>query len=103
MKTRMQTTNFAKALSFHYAWVVLAVGTLVVFGALGLARFGYTMVLAPMQSGLGLSNTHAGGLATANLIGYLVLSVVGGALAAHFPKATGQPDTNELPDEVSES
>lgn len=28
---------------------------------------------------------------------------VGGALAAHFPKTTGQPDTNELPDDVSES
>jgi len=71
-------------MSFHYAWVVLAVGTMVVFGALGLARFGYTMVLAPMQLGLGLSNAQAGGLATANLIGYLALSVLGGALAARY-------------------
>lgn len=69
---------------FHYAWLVLAVGTLVVFGALGLARFGYTMVLPAMQTGLGLTNTHAGGLATANLIGYLALSVLGGALAARY-------------------
>jgi len=69
---------------FHYAWLVLAVGTLVVFGALGLARFGYTMVLPAMQTGLGLNNTHAGGLATANLVGYLSLSVLGGALAARF-------------------
>lgn len=68
----------------HYAWIVLAVGTLVVFGALGLARFGYTMVLPAMQSALGLSNTQAGGLATANLIGYLALSVLGGALAARY-------------------
>jgi MFS family permease len=70
--------------SIHYAWIVLAVGTLVVFGALGLARFGYTMVLPAMQQGLGLNNTHAGGLATANLIGYLALSVLGGALAARY-------------------
>jgi len=56
----------------------------VVFGALGLARFGYTMVLPAMQQGLGLSNTQAGALATANLIGYLVLSVLGGALAARY-------------------
>jgi len=69
---------------FHYAWIVLAVGTLVVFGALGLARFGYTMVLPAMQAGLGLNNAHAGGLATANLVGYLVLSVLGGALAARY-------------------
>jgi len=69
---------------FHYAWLILAAGTLVVFGALGLARFGYTMVLPAMQQGLGLSNTQAGALATANLIGYLVLSVLGGALAARY-------------------
>ncbi len=80
----MQTDNSTKALSFHYAWLILAVGTLVVFGALGLARFGYTMVLPAMQLGLGLSNAHAGGLATANLIGYLSLSVLGGALAARY-------------------
>lgn len=72
------------ASQFHYAWVILAVGTLVVFCALGLARFGYTMVLPAMQAGLGLSNTQAGGLATANLIGYLALSVIGGALAARY-------------------
>jgi MFS family permease len=73
-----------KALPFHYAWAVLAAGTLVVFGALGLARFGYTMVLPSMQSGLGLNNAQAGGLATSNLIGYLTLSVLGGALAARY-------------------
>lgn len=70
--------------SLHYAWIILSAGTLVVFGALGLARFGYTMVLPSMQLGLGLSNTQAGGLATANLIGYLALSVLGGALAARY-------------------
>ena len=80
----METGKFTKALPFHYAWVILAVGTLVVFGALGLARFGYTMVLPPMQLGLGLNNTQAGGLATANLVGYLALSVLGGALAARY-------------------
>jgi MFS family permease len=73
-----------KASPFHYAWLILAAGTLVVFGALGLARFGYTMVLPAMQQGLGLSNTQAGALATVNLIGYLVLSVLGGALAARY-------------------
>jgi MFS family permease len=73
-----------KTSPFHYAWLVLAAGTLVVFGALGLARFGYTMVLPAMQQGLGLSNTQAGALATVNLFGYLVLSVLGGALAARY-------------------
>lgn len=68
----------------HYAWVVLAVATLVVFASLGLARFGYTMLLPPMQAGLGLDNAQAGALATANLAGYLALAVLGGALASHF-------------------
>lgn len=59
-------------------------GTLVVFGALGLARFGYTAVLPAMQVGLGMDNTQAGALATANLIGYLLLSIIGGALATRL-------------------
>jgi len=69
---------------FHYAWVILVVGTLVVFGSLGLARFGYTMLLPPMQTGLGLNVAKAGQLATANLIGYLAMSLAGGALAARY-------------------
>jgi len=73
---------------FHYAWVVLITGTLVVFGSLGLARFGYTVVLPAMQQGLEMNNTQAGALATANLVGYLALSVIGGALAARYgPRA----------------
>jgi len=84
----MEAGDSTNPSGFHYAWVVLAVGTLVVFGSLGLARFGYTMLLPAMQSGLGLDNTQAGGLATANLVGYLALSVAGGALAARYgPRA----------------
>jgi MFS family permease len=72
----------------HYAWVILVVATLVVFGSLGLARFGYTMLLPPMQTGLGLNVAKAGQLATANLIGYLAMSLAGGALAARYgPRA----------------
>jgi sugar phosphate permease len=73
---------------FHYGWIILLLATLVVFGSLGLARFGYTVVLPAMQEGLDMDNTQAGALATANLIGYLALSVIGGALAARFgPRA----------------
>jgi len=68
----------------HYCWVVLAMATFVVFASLGLARFGYTVVLPPMQTALGMDNTQAGVLATANLFGYLLLSAVGGALATRF-------------------
>jgi sugar phosphate permease len=77
-----------KLSKLHYSWIILAIGTLIVFGALGLGRFGYTMVLPAMQKGLGMDNTHAGILATANLAGYLALSVIGGALASRYgPRA----------------
>ena len=68
----------------HYAWVIVAVGTLGVVGSLGLARLGYSTILPAMQAGLRLDNTHAGALATANLVGYLVLALLGGALASRF-------------------
>ncbi|MGE5531721.1 MAG: MFS transporter [Bacteroidota bacterium] len=68
----------------HYAWVIVAVGTLGVFGSLGLARMGYSIILPSMQAGLKLDNTHAGALSAANLVGYLVLAVLGGMLAARF-------------------
>jgi sugar phosphate permease len=69
---------------FHYSWIILIMGTLVVFGSLGLARFSYSVVLPAMQKGLGMDNTQGGVLATANLIGYLALSVIGGALASRY-------------------
>jgi MFS family permease len=68
----------------NYCWVVLAVGTLAILGALGLGRFSYTSVLPAMQVGLGMDNTQAGFMASINLIGYLTLSVIGGALSARF-------------------
>ncbi len=73
-----------KSPRLHYGWIVLAVGTLVVFGSLGLARFGYTMVLPDMQEGMGIDNAQTGALATANLIGYLALAVIGGVVAARY-------------------
>jgi len=68
----------------HYGWLVLALAVLTTLGAIGLARFGYTMILPSMQAGLGLTNTEAGALATGNMVGYLALALVGGFLASHF-------------------
>lgn len=69
---------------FEYCWVVLAVGTLAVAGALGFGRFGYTSVLPAMQQDLHMTNTQTGGMASINLAGYLILSVLGGALSSKF-------------------
>ncbi len=68
----------------HYGWIILVVATLVAFGALGLARFGYSVLLPAMQADLGMDNTEAGFLATVHVIGYLAASLVGGALASRF-------------------
>jgi MFS family permease len=68
----------------HYGFVVLGLVILVVFGALGLARFGYTSILPAMQEALQLSNTQTGVLQSWNLLGYLVTVVIAGVLAARF-------------------
>lgn len=66
----------------HYAWVIVAVSVVAVLGALGFGRFGYTMILPSMAAGLGLSEVQAADLATGNMLGYLLASVVAGLLAA---------------------
>ena len=71
-------------LPFHYGWAVLFMGALAVFGALGLGRFGYSMILPNMQADLGINNSQAGLLATMGLIGYLALAIIGGALASKY-------------------
>ena len=68
----------------HYAWVVLALSVGVVFVSHGLARFGYSLLLPSMQASLKLTNTGTGGLATANMVGYLLFSLIGGTLASRF-------------------
>lgn len=80
----MTTATSATSRRLHYAWIVLGTGVLVVFGSLGLARFGYSVILPSMQADLGMNNTQAGALVTANLLGYVIVSVAGGALAAHY-------------------
>ena len=75
----------------HYAWVILAVSVLVTMAAIGLARFGYTMVLPSMKEGLALTEIQAGDLATGNLLAYLLLAAFGGYLASRFGARTVIP------------
>ena len=73
-----------QSVRIHYSLIVLGMSVLVVTGALGFARFGYTMILPAMKEGLGLSYTEMGLLATGNALGYLAFAVAGGFLAARF-------------------
>lgn len=57
--------------TLHYGWIVVAVGVLVIFTCIGLARFAYTVLLPGMQEGLGLRYDKMGFIGTGNFIGYL--------------------------------
>jgi MFS family permease len=68
----------------YYAWIILAVCLIAATAAIGLGRFGYTMVVREMQQGLMINPAEAGDIATANMIGYLFLSIIGGILSSRF-------------------
>jgi len=68
----------------HYGWVIVAVGVLVLFSCLGLARYAYTMLLPAMQAGLQLSYDRMGLIGTANFSGYLVAVVLSPWLIRRF-------------------
>jgi len=68
----------------HYSWVIAVAGMLGILVGLGFARFGYTPILEPMREGLGLSYTHMGLIASANFMGYVSFSLLGGYLASRY-------------------
>ena len=68
----------------HYGWIVMMMGLLTTVGAHGFGRFAYSMINPSMIDGLGLSYTQVGNLAAGNFIGYLVLAIIGGFLAARL-------------------
>lgn len=67
-----------------YRWAIAASGMLAIMAALGFGRFGYSMILPAMKEGLSLSEAQAGDLATANMLGYLAFSLLGGLLASRL-------------------
>lgn len=68
----------------HYGWIVILVGLLVTIGAHGFGRMSYTLILPAMKDGLQFSYTQLGLIGTGNFVGYLLMALIGGALAAHF-------------------
>jgi len=68
----------------HYGWIVVFTGLLVTIGAHGFGRMSYTLILPAMKQGLGFSYTQLGLLGTGNFIGYLLMAIIGGFLAARF-------------------
>jgi MFS family permease len=68
----------------HSAWLMVLLGHLNIFSALGLGRFAYAMILPSMKEGLRLSYAETGWLATGNFIGYLVASLIAGLAASRW-------------------
>jgi MFS family permease len=68
----------------HYGWIVVITGFLVTVGAHGFGRLAYTIILPAMRDGLHLNYTQLGLLGTGNFVGYLIMALVGGMLAARF-------------------
>jgi len=72
----------------HYGWVIAAVGFLIIFACIGLARYAYTMLLPSMQAGLGLPYDRMGFIGTGNFCGYLLSVVLAPRLIRRFrPRA----------------
>jgi MFS family permease len=72
----------------HYGWVIAATGVLVLFSCIGLARFGFTVLIPGMQAGLQFGYQHLGYIGTSNFVGYLVAVFFAPALIKRFrPRA----------------
>ncbi len=68
----------------HYAWIIVATGTLCVFAGLGLGRFALGMMLPSMAASLSFGYSEIGWVGTGNFVGYLVAVLVCGPLSARL-------------------
>lgn len=73
----------------HYGWVIVAIGSLILFSCFGLARYAYSMLIPAMQAGLTLSYDRMGFIGTGNFVGYLVSVVLAPMVMRRFtPRIT---------------
>jgi MFS family permease len=79
-KTRKVKTVLS-APSFHYGWIIVLSGTLVLFSCLGLGRFALGMLLPSMGGSLTLSYSQMGMIGTGNFAGYMVSVILAGMAA----------------------
>jgi MFS family permease len=88
--TATTTSRERVAPGLHYGYVILAVSTLAITGALGFGRFAYALILPSMQQGLGLSYGQMGLIASGNFVGYLTSALLCGLLATRYgPRLVG--------------
>jgi MFS family permease len=74
----------ADRLPFHYAWIIVAAGTLCIVACLGFGRFALGMLLPSMAATLKLSYSEIGFISTGNFIGYLAAVLFCGRIAGRI-------------------
>ncbi len=81
----MATTTYKRAREQRdrAVWIALGLALAPVI-ALGFSRFAYALLLPPMRDALGWSFTQAGGMNTANAIGYVIGAATGAWWTKHF-------------------
>ena len=67
-----------------YAWVIAFTIMLVLFLSHGFGRFAYPPILPAMREGLSLSYAETGFIGTGNFLGYLLMALTGGFVAARI-------------------
>jgi MFS family permease len=80
----MLQQNSDQGITIHYAWVIALTGALVLVLTTGFGRMAYSVILPSMKSGLSLTYTEIGLIATGNFVGYLFLALIGGFIAVRF-------------------
>ena len=79
----MATSQYSR-LPFHYAWIIVVTGMVVIMACLGFGRFALGMLLPSMATSLNLSYAQIGYISTGNFIGYLASVLLCAPLARIF-------------------
>lgn len=80
----MSSSNLYQKLPFHYGWVIVGTGTLVILACLGFGRFSLGMLLPAMGANLGLDYSEMGLISTINFAGYLCAVLVSGLMTKYL-------------------
>ena len=69
---------------FHYGWVIVGNGTLIIVACLGFGRFALGMLLPAMGDSLSLDYAQMAYISTGNFVGYLAAVLVSGLMASRL-------------------